>query len=61
MTDGLNEIARALSTVEDDVLRGEPDPFFLRPRWELLMKALHEPIHHCAEVGVLRTLWRELR
>jgi hypothetical protein len=47
-----------LRDASDSVVGGEPDAFFHCPRWELLMKALHEPIHHCAEIGVLRALWR---
>ena len=58
MLSGLEDVATRLRQGSDDVLAGDPDPFFRRPRWELLVKALHEPVHHCAEVGVLRALWR---
>lgn len=61
MTNALDEMAASLATTADETLRGDPDPLFRRPRWELLMKALHEPIHHCAEIGVLRALWRASR
>jgi hypothetical protein len=57
VSNGLDEMSTALARQQDGVLRAD-DPTFRRPRWELLMKALHEPIHHCAEVGVLRALWR---
>src|SRR3954471_8632815 len=52
MLNGLDEMSVALAESRDEVLQGGNDPAFHRPRWELLMKALHEPIHHCAEVGV---------
>jgi hypothetical protein len=58
MLSGLDDVATALHQATDDVLAGDPDPFFHRPRWELLMKAIHEPVHHCAEIGVLRARWR---
>lgn len=60
MLSGLDEISIALGDAHDDVLNFD-DSAFHRPRWELLMKALQEPIHHCAEIGVLRALWRSAR
>jgi hypothetical protein len=61
MLSGLDEISVALGDAEDEILNAADDPAFHRPRWELLLKALHEPIHHCAEIGVLRALFRSLR
>lgn len=57
MTAALDDLRAALAEGENAVLAGV-DPFFQRPRSELLVKALHEAIHHCAEIGIMRSFWR---
>lgn len=61
MLNGLDEMSDALADARDEVLNAGDDSAFHRPRWELLMKALHEPIHHCAEIGVLRAVFGNTR
>jgi hypothetical protein len=58
MTGCLDDLQARLADADDDSLARTPDPFFGRLGFELLMKALHETIHHCAEIGVLRSLRR---
>lgn len=58
MTDAVEALRRDLRSHDDHVLLGPSDDTWERPRWLLLDKALLEWIHHCAEVGVLRTLHR---
>jgi hypothetical protein len=59
MTGAVERLRTHLATTADDtVLRGAGDHDDPRPRWVLLGKALHEAIHHTAEIGVLRQMFR---
>jgi hypothetical protein len=57
MSDAMATLRRELDSATDDVLLGPGEPDYDRPRWYALDKALHESIHHCAEIGVLRTMY----
>ena len=58
MTGTLDRLQHEMRTASDDAVLLDVDPAFDLPRWMLLDKALHESIHHCAEIGVLRALLR---
>ena len=58
MTDAVAALREDLRAHDDDVLLGPSEDAWGRPRWRLLDTALLEWIHHCAEIGVLRTLYR---
>ena len=53
MTEAVDEVRRYLEGT-DDVLFEHEDG---RPHWLLLDRGLLEWIHHCAEIGVLRTMF----
>jgi hypothetical protein len=57
LTDLVAQIDATLSEVDDDLLRrpAEGDP---RPAWAAVTFAFLEATHHCAEIGVLRDLYR---
>ena len=57
MSGAVTTLRHELAHADDDVLAALDDETG-RPRWWLLDKALHESIHHCAEIGVMRTLFR---
>ena len=57
MTDAVRGLQNRLASATDDVLVAAVDDDFHKPRWLLLDKALLEAIHHCAEVGVLRSVF----
>lgn len=59
MTDAVESLRHELANHTDEVLLGESDDPWGRPRWILLDKALLEWIAHCTEVGLLRTLYRQ--
>ncbi len=61
MTEAVHRLQKQLAGATDDVLAGPLDGDFQKPRWLLLDKAILEAIHHTAEVGVLRNLFRETR
>jgi len=58
MTAAVARLRDLLDTSTDDVLLGVGGVDDARARWLLLDKALLESIHHCAEIGVLRALYR---
>jgi hypothetical protein len=58
MTGAVQHLRDELSTHDDAVLLGTGDVDDARPRWHILGQALIEAIHHCAEIGVLRTWYR---
>jgi hypothetical protein len=58
MTKAVDSLRQDLQSHVDDVLLATSEDRWGRPRWLLLDKALLEWIHHCAEIGVLRTLYR---
>ncbi len=60
MMAALDRLAAELAGAEDEVLHGSDDADFGVPPWQLLGKALLEPIHHCAEIGVLRHSYQRL-
>ncbi len=59
MSGAVSRLETHLSSATDDVLLGPHDPVRRTSRWVLLDKAFVEAIHHCAEIGVLRDLFRE--
>lgn len=58
MRDAVATLQRELASADDAILLGPGAIDDDRPRWLLLDKALHESIHHCAEIGAMRTLLR---
>ena len=54
MTDAVDGVRRLLDVSDDVLFEREGD----RPHWMLLNAGLLEWIHHCAEVGVLRTMFQ---
>lgn len=56
MTAAIDQLRRELAGADDTVFLGAVDDPGDRPRWHLLDKALIEAIHHCAEIGVLRSV-----
>lgn len=61
MMGALDRLQEAVATSQDAVLSGDVDPLFQMPRSRLLGKALHEALHHCAEIGVLRSMFTTLQ
>lgn len=54
MTGAIADLQGEIRAATDEVLLGPGDSDG-RPRWRLLDKALIEAIHHCAEIGALRS------
>lgn len=57
MTDAVEQVRQYLEGTDGVLFEQEAD----RPHWLLLDKAVVEWIHHCAEIGVLRTMFRVAR
>lgn len=57
MNEAVEGLLHNLGNHDDSVLRG-PQDHHGRPRSQLLDKGLLEWIHHCAEVGVMRDMYR---
>lgn len=58
MAAAMQRLRGDLASHDDDILLGTGDADDARPRWRILGTALIEAIHHCAEIGVLRTWYR---
>ena len=53
MTEVVNDVGRYLQGADAVLFEHEDD----RPHWLLFYRGLVEWIHHCAEIGVLRTMF----
>lgn len=58
MMGAVDRLRAELAAHDDEILLGTGDVDDARPRWHILGQALIEAIHHCAEIGVLRTWYR---
>jgi len=58
MTGAVEHLRAELASHDDEILLGTGDFDDSRPRWRIVGTALIEAIHHCAEIGVLRTWYR---
>ena len=61
MAEAVHRLQKHLGDATDEVLVGPLDADFHKPRWLPLDKALLEAIHHTAEIGVLRNVFRLMR
>ena len=60
MTSAVSHLRAELASSSDEILLGVGDVDDDRPRWSILDTALVEAIHHSAEIGVLRMMFRTL-
>jgi hypothetical protein len=60
MTSLVTRIDETLAKIDDNLLRPRGDGERI-PGWALVTFGLHEATHHCAEVGLLRDLFRMQR